>query len=170
MVAARTADYWIERLDLREHPEGGYFRETYRSEEMIEHACLHSRYGGRRSVSTSIYFLLRGSQTSRLHRLQSDELWHYYDGSTVTLHIITPDGYYVTRRIGLDAESNPQGIIPAGCWFGATVDDPDGFVLVGCTVAPGFDVEDFEMGSREELIGMFPDHRAVIEQLTPEPV
>lgn len=168
MSEGHTPDYWIERLELDPHPEGGYFRETYRSEEDLSAENLPERYGSGRSLSTAIYFLLRGSQVSRFHRLKSDELWHFHAGSSVTIHLIDPDGSYSQLRLGSDPDRGErfQRVIPAGCWFGATVDDPDSYTLVGCTVAPGFDFADFEMGDRTTLSTQFPAYREVIERLT----
>lgn len=164
----RDADYWVERLELAEHPEGGYFRRTYRSKEEISRDCLPSRFSGPRPLSTSIYFLLKGSQFSALHRIKSDELWHFYTGSSLTIHVIDPAGSLTRLKLGNDLEKGEafQGLVVADCWFGATVDDPASYSLVGCTVAPGFDFEDFELGSRKALIDQHPQHRPVIERLT----
>jgi predicted cupin superfamily sugar epimerase len=167
-IPERSAEYWIRSLDLQEHPEGGYFHETYRSDEFIESACLPDRFGGRRSFSTSIYFLLRGDQRSLLHRLKADETWYFHDGAALIVHCITPEGEYREHRVGLNIEAgeHPQLTIGAGNWFGATVADSDGYALVGCMVAPGFDFADFEMAERKRLIAEFPQHRALIERLT----
>lgn len=161
-----TAEDWIVHLQLLPHPEGGYFRETYRSSETIVPTAI--RYNGQRVASTAIYFLLRSNQISRLHRLRSDEVWHFYAGSSLTLHLLFESGKYERIRLG-DAVANGeqlQAVVAAGCWFGATVNQPDSFTLVGCTVAPGFDFQDFEIGIQKELLKKFPQHRAVIEQLT----
>ncbi|MCC7439347.1 MAG: cupin domain-containing protein [Armatimonadetes bacterium] len=161
-----TAEDWIAHLQLTAHPEGGYFRETYRSAETV--SPTSSRYTGQRAASTAIYFLLRGNQISRLHRLCADEVWHFYAGSSLTLHLLFASGKYEAIRLG-DAIGNGeqlQAVIPAGCWFGANLNRPDSFTLVGCTVAPGFDFQDFEMGTRSELIKKFPQHQEIVEQLT----
>jgi predicted cupin superfamily sugar epimerase len=164
----RVAAYWIERLRLEPHPEGGYFRETYRSPEQIDPSALPDRYVGPRSVATSILFLLTGENFSALHRLRSDELWHFHDGSPLTVHVIEPGGAYRPIRLGLDAEAgaSPQAVVPAGCWFGSTVDDPGGYALVGCTVAPGFDFADFELADRASVLRLYPEHAGLIERLT----
>ena len=162
-----NADFWIEKLGLVEHPEGGYFCETYRSSEQIARDGLPSRFTGTRLVSTAIYYLLRGNQCSALHRLRADELWHHYAGSSLTLFLIDPSGDFSELRLGPDVSRGGhfQVVVPAGCWFGATVDDPDSFSLVGCTVAPGFSPEDFELGKRDVLLAQYPQHAAVIERL-----
>lgn len=164
----RNAAYWIEKLALQEHPEGGYFRQVYCSSERIERAALPPRFGGVRSFSTAIYFLLSGRDRSALHRIKSDELWHFYDGSPLTVHVIDPSGSYRPILLGRDCEAGQvfQAVVEAGCWFGATVDDPAAYALVGCTVAPGFDYDDFELADREALLQLYPQHRAVIERLT----
>ncbi|NLP12659.1 cupin domain-containing protein [bacterium] len=165
----KTAEYWIEQLQLQPHPEGGWFREIYRSSEHIEAKALPKRFSGPRCFSTSIYFLLRKGQPSHLHRIASDEIWHYYCGSPLTLFMIQPQGDLSAVRLGPDPEKDEQlqQVMPAGCWFGAMVDDPDSFTLVGCTVAPGFEYSDFELGDRDQLFKHYPQHRALIERLTP---
>ena len=167
----KDAVYWIRNLGLIEHPEGGYFREIYRSPEAISKDSLPARYQGGRSFSTSIYFLLMRDQFSALHRLKSDELWHFYMGSPLTIHIVDEDGNYSTTKLGRDLEKGEvfQTAIEAGSWFGAAVDDVFSYSLVGCTVAPGFDSADFELGDREELSKRYPEHRTIIERLTREP-
>lgn len=163
------AQRWIERLGLQDHPEGGYFRETYRAAESLGTCCLGADYDSPRSVSTAIYFLLRGDQTSALHRIRSDEVWHHYAGGDLTLHLLAADGGYRRLRVGSGTagEGLPQAVVPAGVWFGATVDDPASYALVGCTVAPGFDFRDFEMARRADLLARHPEHRELIERLTP---
>ncbi len=153
---------WIGLLDLAPHPEGGYYRETYRSADTIPTA------GGPRALSTAIYFLLPGDQVSALHRIRSDEVWHFYAGSALTLFVIHRDGRLVRTRLGPDARAGErfQTLVPAGAWYGAAVDDPASYALVGGTVAPGFDFADFELGPRAALTREFPQHRAVIERLT----
>ncbi len=168
MSAKRTADDWIRALDLQPHPEGGFFREIYRAGEKIGRAALPPRYAGERSFSTSIYFLLTNGRPSRFHRLKSDEVWHFYEGSAVVLHVLRPDGSYETMTLGRDGAEDPifQAVVRAGWWFGAEVRSPRSFALVGCTIAPGFDFDDFEPGRREDLLAEFPGQRGIIERLT----
>jgi predicted cupin superfamily sugar epimerase len=165
MTDAKT---WIERLRLRPHPEGGHFRETYRCPEGIARAHLPLRFGGDRSFSTAIYFLLESGDFSALHRLKQDEVWHFYDGAALLVHVIESGGAYEPLRLGrdLDAGEQPQAVVRAGAWFGASVSVPGAYSLVGCTVAPGFDFADFEMPPRERLVAMFPQHRELIERLS----
>lgn len=127
---------------------------------------------GPRSFATSIYFLLRAGEFSALHRIASDELWHFYDGDPLEVETIHPDGRHETLHLGRNADRGElfQAVVPAGCWFGAVGALPSrvGYSLVGCTVAPGFDFQDFELGRRAELIRAFPGHRTLIERLTRE--
>lgn len=164
------AAFWIERLDLRPHPEGGYFRETYRAAETMPAAGLPGRFGGARAFATAIYFLITRDAFSAFHRIRSDELWHFYAGDAVTLAILDADGQgtLATERIGRDPARGylPQVVIPAGAWFAAEVAPAGSFALVGCTVAPGFDFADFELGERASLVRRYPQHRGVLERLT----
>ncbi|MGL4550318.1 MAG: cupin domain-containing protein [Gemmataceae bacterium] len=157
-----TAQEWIDALELAAHPEGGWFREVYRSAEVIPHAALPPRFGGARAFSTAIYFLLRAGEVSAWHRIASDEGWHHLDGDPLTLHLISPDGGYRAERVGRDPAAGvfPFAVAPAGWWFGASVER--GFALVSCTVAPGFDFADFEMPGRA---GMEAAHPALVERI-----
>jgi hypothetical protein len=132
---------------------------------------LPPRFGGPRCFSTAICFLLEGHQRSHLHRIRSDEVWHFYHGAPVSLVVLRPDGSLRETVLGSDPERGElfQVVVEAGCWYGARVRDPSGYALLGGTVAPGFDFADFELGAREALLRAFPRHRAVIEDLTPEP-
>jgi len=164
----KDARYWIDRLALRRHPEGGYYRETYRSKESIARENLPERFGGNRAFSTAIYFLLPSEEFSTFHRIKQDEVWHFYDGSALTLHVIDPKDKYSSMKLGRDIDRGEtlQAVVGAGCLFGASVDDPDSYTLLGCTVAPGFDFNDFEIPPREELLARYPQHRRIIEKLT----
>lgn len=165
----KDANYWVEKLRLEPHPEGGYFRQTYKAELVLPQAALPG-FTGPRAASTAIYFLLEGKNLSAFHRLRSDELWHFYAGDPLVVHVIEPEGKYSAIRVGrdLDAGQVLQAVVPAGCWFASHVADWSSFSLVGCTVAPGFDFEDFEMARRAELLREYPQHREVIMRLTRE--
>lgn len=167
-IVKRTAEYWIRQLRLHPHPEGGYYRETYRSPEIIAKTDLPKRYKGKRSFATAIYFLLHGNQFSAFHRLKSDEIWHFYNGSPISIFVIGKDGRLTTAKLGLNAEEGeqPQFVIRAGSWFAAGLDKIRSYALIGCTVAPGFDFADFEMGNRLKLCRQFSRHRALIMKLT----
>ena len=163
------AKYWIQKLQLEPHPEGGHYLQTYKSELLIGREALPG-FTGPRAASTAIYFLLAGENFSAFHRLRSDEMWHFHRGNTVSVHVIDPKGKYSLLRLGNDPEQSEvfQAVVPAGCWFASHVSDWTGWALVGCTVAPGFDFEDFELGSREELVEKYPQHREIIKKLTRE--
>jgi predicted cupin superfamily sugar epimerase len=167
-MAGRDASYWIESLALVEHPEGGHYRETYRSSRTVTASGADDGPPAGRSFSTAIYYLLRSGEISRLHRLRSDEVFHHYRGSALVIHSIDSAGEHRKVTLGGDPERGEvlQAVIPAGCWFGATVETPDSFALVGCTVAPGFDFDDFELADRDRLLALYPHHRTIIERLT----
>ena len=164
----KEAKYWIEKLQLEEHPEGGYFRQTYRSEVSIAREALPAGFGGARAASTAIYFLLEEENFSAFHRLRSDEVWHFYAGDPLVVHVIEPEGNYSSILLGCDLEAGQvlQGVVRAGCWFASHVADWNSFSVVGCTVAPGFEFDDFELGKRAELVATYPQHRELIQRLT----
>jgi len=164
----KTAEYYIQKLKLTAHPEGGWFKEVYRSNEIIMKSALFGRYSNERAFSTSIYFLLESEQKSLLHKLNSDEIWHFYDGSPLKLFLLDKDGNVSEIHLGrnLDKEEVLQFTIPNGQWFCAEVQDKDSFTLTGCTVSPGFDFSDFELGAREKLFKLFPHHKDFIVKFT----
>lgn len=163
-----SARYWIDKLQLTNHSEGGYYREVYRSDEFVHKKNLPDRYSSFRSFSSSIYFLLESNEFSAFHHLKSDEIWHFYEGSAIAILIISPKGEFKKTVMGRNAEGNEvyQAVIPKGCWFAAHVNEAATFSLVGCTVAPGFDYEDFEIGKRDDLIKLFPQHTGLIKTFT----
>ncbi|HBH24269.1 MAG TPA: hypothetical protein DDY13_12700 [Cytophagales bacterium] len=162
-----TADFYIKKLQLQPHPEGGYYRENYRSAYQIHGTALPERYNGPRVFSTSIYFLLKKGNVSTFHRLKSDEIWHYYDGDPIKLYLIDRDGKLSTPIVGrqLEGGEEMQLVIPAGSWFAAHVVEGGSFGLVGCSVAPGFDFDDFELANKNDLINKYPQHRNVIQKI-----
>lgn len=163
----QTAQELISHLNLSRHPEGGWFCETYRSTELLSSQSLPQRFGGPRVFSTAIYFLLEAGDISALHRIKSDEIWHFYAGSQLLIHTIETDGSYQRLHLGADPASGEQyqTVVRAGCWFGA---EPSGgqFALVGCTVSPGFDFADFEMADRQQLSARYPQHAELIMKMT----
>ncbi len=162
------AKRYISRLKLESHPEGGYFREIYRSGEIILPEGLPERFRKGRVVSTSIYFLLEGNQVSKFHRIKSDEIWHFYDGCGVRIYVIDGSGSLSEHKLGknIDKGEELQVVIKNNQWFAAELPDQSSFCLVGCTVSPGFDFEDFEMGVRKDLIREFPEYRELVERFT----
>ena len=161
--------YLVEKLGFLPHPEGGFYKETYRSEDVLSKAGLPNRFAGDRVASTLIYYLLSGNDFSAFHRIKSDESWHYYEGTSALLvYELKPNGDYVEHRLakGFEGEATYQTVIEAGSWFGSCLGDEEGYCLVGCGVAPGFDFEDFDMAERAALLKSFPDRGEVITKLT----
>ena len=158
----------INKLGLQAHPEGGYFKETYRSEGLIKANTLDSDFDGDRNFSTGIYYLLTSNGFSAFHRINQDEMWHFYDGSPLIIHMITEDGHYSKVEVGNDIVNGQQlqYVVPAGVWFGAKVKEAESYSLVGCTVAPGFDFKDFELADRKNLQAAYPQHWEIITALT----
>ena len=152
-------------LSLQPHPEGGFYRETYRAAEQVQRAD-----GARRSASTAIYYLLCDGAHSAWHRIRSDETWHFYSGSTLLVHELMADGGLVTHRLGASMQDTVfQATVAGGHWFAAELEDPSSFALVGCTVAPGFEFSEFELADADELARTCPVHQAIINRLkTPD--
>ncbi|HUC81440.1 MAG TPA: cupin domain-containing protein [Flavisolibacter sp.] len=162
-----NAEYLVNQLQLLPHPEGGFYKETYRSNEGMDAHCLPQRFGGERSFSTAIYFLLRKGEFSAFHRIKSDEGWHFYAGGGLRIHVIDAEGNYSFIRLGakLDEGEVFQAVVPAGCWFASEPEVGTEFSLVGCTVSPGFDFADFEMAGVAQLSKEFPQHSSLISRL-----
>jgi predicted cupin superfamily sugar epimerase len=165
-IFMKSASYWVDAYQMKPHPEGGYYAETYRSAGSIPHYALPEGFAGNRSFSTAIYFLLEPPHFSSLHRIQSDEIWHFYAGGPLEISVIDPSGDFRLIRLGSDPDAGEvfQAVVPAGSWFGAR--PVRTYALVGCTVAPGFDFSDFELGTRSGLLDLFPQHRDIVRQLT----
>jgi uncharacterized protein len=165
-----TADELIRQLGLQPHPkEGGFFRETYRAGESWPAAALPGRYQAARSASTAIYYLLTPNTCSALHRLQSDEIFHFYLGDPIRMLQLEPNGTGRTIVIGPDllAGQQVQAIVPRGIWQGSCLEPGGAFALLGCTVAPGFDYADYESGDRQSLLTQYPAFADMISRLTP---
>ena len=150
----------IKKLGLEKHPEGGYFKQTYRSDIIVN----VDGYDGPRYIASAIYYLLSGDEFSAFHRIKSDEIWHYYAGSSLTLHAIGSDGKMLKTKI--NKTRNPQAVMKAGTWFAAVLDSKRSYCLLGCTVSPGFDYLDWELGKKHDLVEMYPQHKKVIERYT----
>ena len=147
----------IKKFNLLPHPEGGWYTETYRSKENV----------GDRSLLTSIYFLLTSDNVSRFHRIKSDELWYFHQGSAVTVHTLNENGH-TAHQLGNDIENGEQPylLVKANTIFGSSLDAPESYALVSCAVAPGFDFRDFELFTKEELLKDYQEHEEVIDRLT----
>ena len=149
----------IEKLELLPHPEGGFYKEMYRSEDKLDDKD--------RNLLTSIYFLLTSEHVSHFHRIKSDELWYFHAGSTLTVHTLDENGHSAFK-LGADVANGqlPFYLVKKNTIFGSTVDTPNSFALVSCAVAPGFDFRDFELFERNELLNLYPDHEEIVTRLT----
>jgi predicted cupin superfamily sugar epimerase len=146
----------ITQYQLLPHPEGGYYKETYRSTEHIPLAALPEHFSGLRSFSTAIYFLLLKDLFSAFHRIKSDECWHFYEGASLHVHVLHLNGNCLEGEVY-------QAVVPAGAWFAS--ESIGEYSFVGCTVAPGFDFADFELARAASLKADYPDHEKLIERL-----
>ncbi|WP_378176863.1 cupin domain-containing protein [Aquimarina sp. SS2-1] len=158
----------VNKLHLKPHPEGGFYKETYRSDGVIPKEVLKGGFSGDRNYCTGIYFLPTSHNFSAFHRIKQDEMWHFYGGSSLYVHVITTEGEYINHTVGmnLDQGETPQVVVPAGCWFASSVKDAERYSFVGCTVSPGFDFEDFELAEKESLSDTYPEHKKIISQFT----
>ncbi|TZF83060.1 cupin domain-containing protein [Pedobacter sp. BS3] len=156
-----SAQTLIQQLQLQKHPEGGFYRETYRCSDTLTSS------NKTRNVSTAIYYLLENADRSHFHRIQSDELWFFHQGATVEIIMLT-DGQSTSILLGNNLEQGevPQVIIPANTWFAARLKHANGYALVSCTVAPGFDFADFELAGKESLLQQYPHSKILIDDLT----
>ena len=156
----KNAEYYIKNLEMIPHVEGGYFKESFLSEDNVRE---------NKKLWSSIYFLLRTGEVSNFHRLKSDELWYYHDGEALTIYMITPEGEFITKQLGTDIENgeSPQVLVPKGYIFGSAM-NKEGFSLVGCMVAPAFEYEEFELFEREYLLNLYPKYEDIILKLTRE--
>lgn len=162
-----TAKSLIQKMGLIPHPEGGYFKEIYRSSDIVIPMGMPDNY--KRVASTSIYYLLCDNQFSAWHKLKSDEIWHFYHGSPLTIYLLNKDGELATHKLGDPTtikDAHFQVVITANQWFAAQPDDPHSYTLIGCTVAPGFEFEDFELANRDKLNAMYPAHTTLIKKFT----
>ena len=162
--------FWIRHLKLRKHIEGGCFSEIYQSEFLLQSSQLPSNFstGSTRHSCSHIYFLLEKNQVSALHRIKSDELWHFYAGDPLIVYEIESSGTLTKHILGSNPEENQQffSVVKAGSWFGASLPHGSEYALVGCTVSPGFDYADFELADKEILLNLYPQHAELIKSLT----
>lgn len=162
-----TAQELIQQYQLYPHPEGGWYRETYRSHEAISQNALPERFTGSRAFSTAIYFLLEQGHFSTFHKIKSDECWHFYAGDPLYIYVIQQNGTLDIIQLGNDIYKGQlfQYVIPANCWFASRPASQSSFCFSGCTVAPGFDFADFEMADAKALTTLYPQHKAIIKEL-----
>ncbi|GAA4827248.1 cupin domain-containing protein [Algivirga pacifica] len=157
----------VNRLNLQPHPEGGYYREIYRSALQLPQAVLPN-FNGNRAASTAIYYLLDGEAYSSFHKIKSDEAWHFYAGTTVLeVYELKVNGELLVHQLSNDPDQGDFfAVVEAGSWFAARLKNrgKEDYALVGCTVAPGFDFEDFELAAKD-LIEEYPQYEALIREL-----
>ena len=162
-----TPQQFIKQYALQPHPEGGWYKETYKSNECIPHAALPERFSGARVFSTAIYFLLEQGNFSAFHRIKSDECWHFYAGDSLLIYVINRDGSLDIINLGNDIDKGQlfQYVVPANCWFASRPEPGSTFCFVGCTVARGFDFADFELADSSALSVLYPWHERIIKEL-----
>ena len=172
MMKTTNAQEWVTKLGLLPHPEGGYYKRTFESEENTSAQELTVDFEGKRKLYTSIYFLLSSNDVSHFHRLKSDELWYYHAGSPLTIHIIDEKGKYEEIKLGMNLDNGevPQALVPKNSIFGSSVMEEDTCSLVGCMVSPGFEFQDFELFTQADLLTQYPEHKDIIMKLAYEKI
>jgi len=160
-------DQLIQQYNLQPHPEGGWYKQTYKSKGQITAEALPERFGGSRAFSTAIYFLLEKENFSAFHRIKSDECWHFYAGDPLLIYIIEQNGELKIITLGNDHEKGQtfQYVVPANCWFASHPATGSEYCFVGCTVSPGFEFEDLELTDAKELSAIYPEHETIIKEL-----
>jgi len=156
----------IDRLELKKHPEGGFYKEVYRS---IGESKVDIDRGNivTRNFATSIYFLITSDEFSAFHKIKQDEIWHFYQGNPLTIHMLSKELGYQSKVVGhLQDTSEPQFIVPANTWFATEVNIVNSYALVGCGVAPGFSFDDFELAKKDELEKEYPEYKDIIALFT----
>ena len=162
-----TAEDLVKKYEMLPHPEGGWYKETYRSEEKINETALPERFSEKRSMSTAIYFLMEKGNFSAFHKIKSDECWHFYAGQTLLIYVLDNAGNLEIVKLGNNIEKGEcfQFVVPANYWFASRPSDESDFSFVGCTVAPGFDFADFELAFADDLSLEYPQHKSTIDSL-----
>lgn len=156
-----TAAFWIKHLALLPHPEGGHYREVFRSEKQVSRVSQAKTW----SALTSIYYLLEDSDYSGFHRITSDELWYFHAGVPLHIHIITDSGEHLVHEMSGKESGSLSVAVKANQWFAAEVAGASGFTLVSCAVAPGFEFSEFEMARKEQMLRLYPQHSALLKRL-----
>ncbi|MEO7214638.1 cupin domain-containing protein [Mucilaginibacter sp.] len=156
-----NAAYWIEQLSLSPHPEGGFYKEVFRSRQQVNRVGADTVL----QACTSIYYLLEGEDYSGFHKISSDEIWYFHKGAPLTVHVITTEGEHKPLQLSDQPGGNLSLVVPAGLWFAAEVTAKTGYTLVSCAVAPGFEFGEFEMAKKEELLTNYPGNEGLFERL-----
>lgn len=161
----KRADYLAERFKMTAHPEGGFYAPSFRSDQFLPVNLLKGNWKNDRTLYSSILFLLVNNTFSAWHKIASDEIWHHYEGDDILIHIIHNDGNYTVETLSRkEGKENFTAIVHGGCWFASECVGELGYALAGCSLAPGFDFEDFELGNARALINRYPQHKALIEK------
>ncbi len=166
----------IQQFGLQPHPEGGWYKQTYKSSEQVAASALPERFNGDRAFSTAIYFLLEKARPddpvgrgnfSAFHRIKSDECWHFYAGDPLLIYVIQQNGALDIITLGNDLEKGQlfQYVVPANCWFASRPAPGSEYCFVGCTVSPGFEFDDLELADANELAALYPAHKNIINEL-----
>ncbi|WP_114938556.1 cupin domain-containing protein [Mucilaginibacter endophyticus] len=163
-METQNAAYYIRSLNLLPHPEGGYYREVFRSVGEV------NRIGSAevKQACTSIYYLLENEDFSGFHRIASDEIWYFHKGQPLLIHVIETDGSLISHELSDESTGSFSVVVPAGLWFSAELKTGEGFTLVSCAVAPGFDFSEFEMAKKVELVSECPHHEALLTRMCRE--
>jgi predicted cupin superfamily sugar epimerase len=159
-METHKASYWINHLSLHPHPEGGFYKETFRSKTEV----LRNPPKGVKQAFTSIHYLLSGADYSGFHRIASDEAWYFHKGAPLHIHAIDEEGTLTTYELSDSATGNLSVVIEAGLWFAAELPAKHGFTLVSCAVAPGFDFSEFEMAKKQVMLTKYPQHSLLIDK------
>ncbi|WCT13900.1 cupin domain-containing protein [Mucilaginibacter jinjuensis] len=154
-----TSVYWIKHLDFQPHPEGGFYKEVFRSGITVNRGPLLKQ------ACTSIYYLLEGKDYSGFHRLASDEIWYFHKGTPLCIHVINEAGDYYSYELSDTNTGNLSVVIEAGLWFAAEIPLGESFTLVSCAVAPGFEFAEFEMAEVDTMRMLYPQHSGLLERL-----
>ncbi|PJJ80090.1 cupin domain-containing protein [Mucilaginibacter auburnensis] len=160
-MVIEDAHYWVKHLHLHPHPEGGFYKEVYRSAKQV----TRNPAGGLKQALTSIYYLISGKDFSGFHKIESDEIWYFHKGIPFHIHVIDSNGVLTTHELSDEPSGNMQVIVEAGQWFAAELTDQSGYGLASCAVAPGFEFTEFKMAKKAEVIEQYPHHAEIFERL-----
>jgi len=160
----KAASYWIKHLNLQPHPEGGYYKEVFRSQQQVFRPGANDA----KQACTSIYYLLEGTDYSGFHRIESDEIWYFHKGVPLHIHVINEHGVHTALELSDAATGNLSIAIKAGLWFAAGIPSRKDFTLSSCAVAPGFEFSEFEMAKKDELIALYPQHAVLLDRFCRE--
>ncbi len=162
----RIAEKLIGDLKLQAHPEGGWYKEVYRSEMQIVQSGLPASFNGDRNALTSIYYLLANNQFSAFHKIKSPEVWYFHQGMPLIIHMVDKNGNYMHIELSDTMNGHLQYTVEPDCWFAAEIKEGYGYTLVSCAVAPGFEFSDFELASKPALVALCPSQQNLIQRLS----